>query len=211
MTRFTAKSHVVHGLFNAGPAGNPRAVRDVVPGMSQPDLASSTAPSGPARPRVDLRSVALSAGSTLAWYAVPDLVRSRGSRALAKTAVLASAVTLAMTTTREGAEARSAVRDVRAAVDAVRPGDPRPGPDDGDGAVSTGGTGRAVATGAVVVGGLTVAGVVAVLGERWAYRAGEHLRARGVRAPHTTVGLVLGAAAGGLAAIEGPVTAERSR
>ena len=206
---------MVHGLFNAGPAGNLGPVRHVVPGMSQTDISSSTAPSGPAAPRIDLREVAISGGATLAWYAVPDVVRSRRARALVKTAVLVSGFALAMAT-RGGSEARAAARDVRDAVGAFGAVDPADPADPGGPACPTGagdadGTGRPVLTGAVVVGGLAVAGTVAVLGERWAYRAGEHLRARGVRAPHTTVGLVLGAATAGLAVVEGRLSAGLSR
>ncbi|MNW67504.1 hypothetical protein D3C74_460940 [compost metagenome] len=43
---------------------------------------------------------------------------------------------------------------------------------------------------------LGVTTALAVVGEKVAYRWGERLRARGVRAPHARVGLVLGAAAG---------------
>lgn len=51
----------------------------------------------------------------------------------------------------------------------------------------------AIAVGAVAVLRATTA--FAVVGEKGAYRWGERMRARGVRAPHLRVGLVLGAAA----------------
>ena len=43
---------------------------------------------------------------------------------------------------------------------------------------------------------VSAASRLAVVGEKVAYRWGERLRARGVRAPHVRVGLALGAAAG---------------
>ncbi|WP_277207750.1 hypothetical protein [Isoptericola croceus] len=177
--------------------------------MSLSDLSPATLPEA-APARVDLRSVALSGVATFAWYAVPDLVRPRWARALAKTAVLTTAVALALATTREGEEARGALREVQDQVrGAVDQADEQV-LDQASAAVEPG-TGRAVAAGAALVGGLALAGTVAVLGERWAYRTGERLGERGLRAPHSTVGLVLGAAAAGLAAVEGPLSAGRSR
>lgn len=41
-----------------------------------------------------------------------------------------------------------------------------------------------------------------VAGEKWVYRRGERLRDRGVRLPHTRVGLAVGALAVALAAAE---------
>jgi hypothetical protein len=137
-----------------------------------------------------------------------------------KTAVLAAGVSAGVGATREGAEARAAVRDVqegvrsaadRAATEATEATEVT----ETTGTTATGGapasdgtgSGRAVAATAAVVGGMAVAGTLAVLGERWTYRFAERLRGRGVRAPHVAVGLVLGAAAAGLDALEGPFSA----
>ncbi|QJW38638.1 peptidase S9 [Cellulosimicrobium protaetiae] len=159
---------------------------------------------------------------TVAWYAVPDVVRPRWGRALAKTAVGAAGVALMLTATAEGREARDGVRSLRDAVREV--GTPSPDapvdvpPDDvalGDGPDDvvredntyvpdhddvTLAPPAVLAAGAV--GGVALATTLAVAGEKWAYRRGERLRARGVRLPHTRVGLALGALAVALAAAE---------
>lgn len=171
----------------------------------------------------DARSAAVYGLVTAAWYTVPDLVERRSPRALLKTVCGVSGVALLLRT-EDGREAVEGVRWLR---DATR----EPGRDDdvlagapasvrGAAASSEADSGdvpdntlhgltpveitpagkAAVATGAVVVLGVTTA--LAVVGEKVAYRWGERMRVRGVRAPHVRVGLVLGAAAailGGLA------------
>jgi hypothetical protein len=185
------------------------------PGMNQHDTLARPSPSE--RTRTDLRSVAISGVTTFAWYAVPDVVQPRWARALAKTAVLGASVALVMGGTREGAEARAAVREVqdgiRSAAEQPSATEQAPLDEDGAAGAAPGGTGsgRAVVATAAVVGGVAVAGTLAVLGERWIYRSAERLRGRGVRAPHTAVGLVLGAAVAGLDALEGPFSAARPR
>ncbi|GAA1977315.1 hypothetical protein GCM10009718_12120 [Isoptericola halotolerans] len=175
--------------------------------MSQFD--SSSRPPSTERAGVDPRSVVISGVTTFAWYAVPDVVRPRWARALAKTGVLATGVLLAMGSTREGAEARAAVEDLRSGIRSAQDQPRAAEPEVAELEVAS--SGRAVVATAAVVGGMAVAGTLAVLGERWVYRFAERLRGRGVRAPHATVGLVLGAAAAGMSAIDVPVNAERSR
>lgn len=179
--------------------------------MSQ--SATPVRPTPAERTGVDPRSVVINGVTTFAWYAVPDVVRPRWARALAKTAVVAAGAALGAGTTREGAEARAAVCDVRDGIrSATVPSDTDPSDTDPSATAPDGtGAGRAVAATVAVVGGMAVAGTLAVLGERWIYRFAERLRGRGVRAPHTAVGLVLGAAAAGLAVIEAPVSAEQPR
>ncbi|KON74885.1 hypothetical protein ACFCZ3_11405 [Cellulosimicrobium cellulans] len=176
----------------------------------------------PTRRSADPRTVAIAGLMTVAWYAVPDVVRPRWARALAKTAVGTAGVVLTLTSTAEGIEAREGVRALRdAARDAGATGaEPDASPDrpedrPADGAPdaaredNTYVPDRDEATPvppAVVVGG-SVAGValattLVVAGEKWVYRRGERLRARGVRLPHTRVGLVVGALAVALAAAE---------
>jgi len=183
----------------------------------------------PTRRAVDPRTAAIAGLSTLAWYAVPDVVGPRWARALAKTAVATAGVALTLTSTDEGEQAREGVRSLREAVRAAGGGttgadvgtgvDGAPIGDRADAATSAV-AGRPeeddswaadpeevapVPTGVAVAGvatGLALATAAVVAGERWAYRRGERLRARGTRLPHTRVGLVLGALAVALAAAE---------
>lgn len=165
----------------------------------------------------DARSAAVYGLVTAAWYTVPDLVERRSTRALLKTVCGVSGIALLLRT-EEGRQALEGVRRLRDTVrepgrdDDARVGGPASvagaaAPGEGDSGEVPDNTlhgltpveitpaGRtAVATGAVVVLGVTTA--LAVVGEKVAYRWGERLRARGVRAPHARVGLVLGAAAG---------------
>ncbi|MFD6164503.1 hypothetical protein ACFWFR_04900 [Oerskovia sp. NPDC060287] len=170
----------------------------------------------------DARSAAVYGLVTAAWYTVPDLVERRSTRALLKTVCGVSGIALLLRT-EDGRDALEGVRRLRDAIrepghdgalagtsasvaGATAPGEADSGdvPDNtlhGLTPVEITPAGKAaVATGAVVVLGVTTA--LAVVGEKVAYRWGERLRARGVRAPHARVGLVLGAAAavlGGLA------------
>ncbi|MGN7702894.1 hypothetical protein [Cellulosimicrobium sp. 22601] len=177
----------------------------------------------PTRRSADPRAVAIAGLMTVAWYAVPDVVRPRWARALAKTAVATAGAVLTVTSTAEGRDAREGVRSLR---DAVRSPDDAgdhvaaastgttggPGAEPADGAAREDNTNvpereeptpvppGVVAAGAI--GGVALATTLAVAGEKWVYRRGERLRARGVRLPHTRVGLVLGALAVALAAAE---------
>jgi hypothetical protein len=172
------------------------------------------------RRAVDPTTVAIAGATTLAWYAVPDVVRPRWARALLKTAIGAAGAVLTVTSTADGREAREAVRSLRdgAALvdetsatpgdDAALPGAPRPrGAEREDNAYAPD-VARSpfpvppavIAVGAV--GGVVASVALAVAGEKWAYRRGEALRARGVRAPHTRVGLAMGGVAVALAVAE---------
>jgi hypothetical protein len=172
----------------------------------------------PTRRSADPRTVAIAGLMTVAWYAVPDVVRPRWARALAKTAVGTAGVVLTLTSTAEGIEAREGVRALRdAARDAGASGaDPDASPDrpadEAPDAVREDNTyvpdhdeatpvPPAVAVGGAVAG-VVLATTLVVAGEKWVYRRGERLRARGVRLPHTRVGLALGALAVALAAAE---------
>ncbi|GAA4724003.1 hypothetical protein GCM10023216_12260 [Isoptericola chiayiensis] len=169
----------------------------------------------------DVRAAVVGGVATAAWYAVPDVVRPRWARALAKTAVLAGGLTAALAVTRDGRAARAAVDELRDAVDGAvtDAADPLaqaglegadPGtPDDEavDNPAPTTlteppGPGSGWAGAAVVTGGLTLVAGAAVAGEILVHRLAERLGARGWPAPHTTVGIVLGAAAAGLSLVE---------
>ncbi|SIP91120.1 hypothetical protein SAMN05518682_0456 [Cellulosimicrobium aquatile] len=167
----------------------------------------------PTRRAADPRTVAIAGLSTVAWYAVPDVVRPRWARALLKTAVATAAVVLTFTSTTEGTEAREGLRSLR---DAAREADadetdaePEIATADGapreDNTWATDDDATPVPAGVVVAGaaaGLALASTLVVAGEKWVYRRGERLRERGVRLPHTRVGLVVGALAVALAAAE---------
>ena len=159
----------------------------------------------------DARAGAVYGLMTAAWYTVPDLVERRGTRALLKTACgVAGAVVLLRT--GEGRQAIDGVRKVRDALRDTEGTEVAAGttalweqasddaPDNTLHSLTpveiTPGGKVAIAVGAAVVLGATTA--FAVVGEKGAYRWGEHMRARGVRAPHLRVGLVLGAAAAAL-------------
>lgn len=157
----------------------------------------------------DARSGVVYGLVTTAWYAVPDVAERRGTRALLKTTCGVAGLALLLRT-REGREAVEGVRKVRDVVRDAANGtgladDAAAGPEVGAPADATGSTvheltpvemtpaGKAtLAAGAAVVLGVTT--VLAVVGEKAAYRWGERMRARGARAPHLRVGLALGAA-----------------
>ncbi|WP_435738322.1 hypothetical protein V5D56_06960 [Cellulosimicrobium sp. PMB13] len=167
------------------------------------------------RRAVDPTTVAIAGSTTLAWYAVPDVVRPRWARALLKTAVGTAGAVLTVTSTADGREARQAVRSLRDAAsglgktsaaaddDAARPGaaereDNAYRPDDTRPPFPV--PSAVLALGAV--GGVAASVALVVAGEKWVYRRGEGLRARGLRWPHTRVGIVMGGVAVALAVAE---------
>lgn len=121
----------------------------------------------------DDRALAVAAGVTsFAWYALPDVVRSRGARTLLKTVLLAKLATFYALTRGPRAELN--------------------GPDATDelfNAVNEA-PGRAAVIG---LGALGVGVGLTVLGEKAVYRFGERRRARGVRGAHAVPAAVLGA------------------
>ncbi|WP_454041719.1 hypothetical protein [Cellulosimicrobium sp. Marseille-Q8652] len=167
---------------------------------------------------VDPTAVAIAGSMTLAWYAVPDLVRPRWTRALLKTAVGVAGAVLTVASTADGREAREAVRTLRSTVkgldetsDTAGPGAPGASPagdagrEDNAYVADVGSSRSAVPPGVLAlgaVGGVAASVALVVAAERWVYRRGEALRARGVRLPHTRVGLAMGAVAVALAVAE---------
>jgi len=173
----------------------------------------------PTRRPVDPRAVAIAGLSTVAWYAVPDVVRPRWARGLAKATVGTACLALTLMSTRDGQDAREGVRSARDAVRAAAEGAAGGvATEGGAGAEAPGGVGEdntyapdrpdeplpgprgLLAAGAL--GGTALAVTLVVAGEKWLYRRGERLRARGARLPHTRVGLAMGAVAVPLAAVE---------
>lgn len=124
--------------------------------------------------------------TTLAWYSLPDLVRSRTARTVLKTGLLATG---------------------GAAWVLARPQKPAPtgmqGPDTFDEvfeAIRTEPV-KTLAAGGAIVGLSTL---LTVLGEKAIFRIGEKRRARGVRGAHTVPALVLGALGAASAAVPLP-------
>ncbi|MEU2202659.1 hypothetical protein [Isoptericola sp. NPDC019482] len=94
-----------------------------------------------ARRRVDAWSVATTGLTTLAWYAVPDVVGPRWARALVKAGVLAGGLGIGAALTAEGRsaidgirDARDEVRDLRELADRIQalPADGEDDDDDGE-------------------------------------------------------------------------------
>ncbi|GIG41186.1 hypothetical protein [Cellulomonas phragmiteti] len=133
--------------------------------------------------------------TTTAYYAVPDVARTRASRGWLKAACVAAALAVSAPDVREGwHDMRRSWRD---AVDGTT-GDGEVDGTDPDGVSLDGATpdatpsptGPAIAVGLVVVVA-SIAGTVAA--ERWLFRRGQAAAAAGVRCAHTRTALALGA------------------
>lgn len=166
--------------------------------------------------RVDARSVAITGLTTLAWYAVPDVVGPRWARALTKAGVLAGGLALGLAATSEGRAAVDGVRGVRDELRDLRAVEERDGRGDGEGAAEADDEDNVlvadpdgadpvpdpVVVGAAAAGVVALVATVVVAGEKWAYRSGERWRERGLRLPHTRVGVILGVLAAGFTALD---------
>lgn len=153
-------------------------------------------------------SAALTAAATTAYYACPDVVRTRRGRAWTKTAAMG---VLSLTSVAEWQEMRRA--DAAAgptAETAAEPAGPQdvaePAPahrgEEGAGL----GVRQKVVLGAAAAG-LLAAGVAGVvLAERWVFARGERRRAEGHRFSHSRQALVLGALAGVMTLVPPPET-----
>lgn len=122
--------------------------------------------------------------TTTAYYAVPDVARTRAARGWLKAACLVAGAAVAMPTSREGwQELRPTWKDEPDATSS----------DDAAGDATDGGSraGRAAVIGVGVA--LLAAGTAGTVAfERWIYRRGEALAAAGVPFAHTRAALVLG-------------------
>ncbi|MDC4233976.1 hypothetical protein M3T53_09755 [Actinomyces sp. B33] len=147
------------------------------------------------RPRA-VASAALSTGASLAWYALPDLVRSRGLRAVLKTGLI-GALLWSFAGAFEETEGFSQIEPI---VDPEHPcskaDDTGFAPDDEAGAsdgpdplegVTEADPKELAVLGAVVVG--AVCSAVAV--EKWIFRRGERRRAAGIPGAHLRQALPL--------------------
>lgn len=126
--------------------------------------------------------IAVGAGATLAWYALPDYVRSRPLRALVKTGLLGAIGWSIVTMLPEDGE----LPPYDDETDCSK-GSPVAGEDPLTGVTEAEPRELAVLAGAALGSALITVGV-----ERWLFRRGERRRAEGVRLAHTRQGLVLG-------------------
>lgn len=128
------------------------------------------------------RAGGLGLGS-VAWYAMPDLIKSRGVRTLVKSGLLAG-MTASLVATDDGRVSEAASVLLERFSDQVW------------------GTSKAITAGALAV--LVTGGVVAatVAGERAIFRRGERRRASGVRLAHTRQALALGLLGAATAVLE---------
>lgn len=146
-------------------------------------------PSTPPATRV--LAAAVTGAATAAYYASPDVVRSRAARGWLKTGLSLVAAAGSFPESRRAGAAAEAAR--------VERGDPPLR----EAFEATPAQGRAavVAAGAVAVAG-SVAGVVAL--ERWLFRRGEARAAAGVRYAHTRTAVVLGVLAAAITLLPDP-------
>jgi hypothetical protein len=137
-------------------------------------------------------AAALTGAATTAYYATPDVLRTRQARAVAKVALLAVSTT---------ALAVPEVRLARAAAEErAATGEAAPTPDwrAALGALPPARRAALAAVPAVLLAGSVAATVAA---ERWIFRKGEARAAAGRRLPHTGPALLHGALAAALALI----------
>ena len=136
--------------------------------------------------RANVAQAAVMGLTTVAWYALPDLVRSRAARTVLKTGLLTA----------------GGVGWVLARPQKAAPTGPQ-GPDAFDEVFEAVRTepAKSAAVGAAIVG-LTTA--FSIAGEKAIFRFGEKRRARGATGAHTVPALVLGAQGAASAAVPLP-------
>jgi hypothetical protein len=161
--------------------------------------------------RRDITEALASGALTFAWYALPDAVPSRRARAAAKVALMVPVLGLAVAQFRRAWESsRAGAPDEHApssgTLGRIRALTSTPPTLDASviHAPADAPTKRRCPSprqaAALAVGALALFGTVAsmVATERGIHRYGQHLGARGVRLPHTRIGLVAALASGGL-------------
>ena len=126
--------------------------------------------------------IAVGAGATLAWYALPDYVRSRPLRALVKTGLLGAIGWSIVTMLPEDGELPPYDDETDCSNGSPVANDPLDGVTEAEP--------RELA---VLAGAALGSAVLTVAVERWLFRRGERRRAAGVRLAHTRQGLALGA------------------
>lgn len=123
--------------------------------------------------------LAVGTGATIAWYALPDVVRSRPLRGLVKVGLLGAMGWSLVSLMPEGDELPP--YDDETDCSEAKNEDPLDGVTEAEP--------RELA---VLAGAVLGSAVVTVAVERWLFRRGERRRAAGVRLAHTRQGLALG-------------------
>ena len=165
-------------------------------------MAASSTCSCPCAGSVDPTRVAgfaVGVGATVAWYALPDYVRSRPLRGLVKAGLLGVLGWSMVAQLPEGAELPPYDDED---TDCSK-SSPVAGEDPLDGVTEAE---LAVLAGAALGSAMITVGV-----ERWLFRRGERRRAQGARFAHTRQGLALGALEAGLTALTFGAGAVRER
>ena len=132
--------------------------------------------------------LAVGAGATLAWYALPDVVRSRPLRGLVKVGLLGARGWSLVSLMPEGDELPP--YDDETDCSEEKTDDPLDGVTEAEP--------RELA---VLAGTVLGSAVVTVAVERWLFRRGERRRAQGARFAHTRQGLALGGLEAALTAL----------
>ena len=164
---------------------------------SCPCPCSASLPVSPTR----AAGIAVGAGATLAWYALPDFVRSRPLRALVKTGLLGAIGWSIVTMLPEDGE----LPPYDDETDCSK-GSPVAGEDPLTGVTEAEPRELAVLAGAALGSAMITVGV-----ERWLFHRGERLRAQGSRFAHTRQGLALGGLEAALTALTFGAGAVRER
>ena len=167
-------------------------------------MATSSTCSCPCAGSVDPTRVAgfaAGVGATVAWYALPDYVRSRPLRGLVKAGLLGVLGWSMVAQLPEGAELQPYDDEVDCSKGAEAAGE-----DPLDDITEADPSELAVLAGAAVGSAMITVGV-----ERWLFRRGERRRAQGSRFAHTRQGLVLGGLEAALTALTFGAGAARER
>ena len=168
-------------------------------------MAASSTCSCPCVGSVDPTRVAgfaVGVGATVAWYALPDYVRSRPLRGLVKAGLLGVLGWSMVAQLPEGAELPPYDDE-----DAdCSKSSPVAGEDPLDGVTEADPAELAVLAGAALGSAMITVGV-----ERWLFRRGEARRAQGARFAHTRQGLALGGLEAALTALTFGAGAVRER
>ena len=168
-------------------------------------MAASSSCSCPCVGSVDPTRVAgfaVGVGATVAWYALPDYVRSRPLRGLVKAGLLGVLGWSMVAQLPEGAELPPYDDED---TDCSK-SSPVAGEDPLDGVTEADPAELAVLAGAALGSAMITVGV-----ERWLFRRGERRRAQGARFAHTRQGLALGGLEAALTALTFGAGAVRER